>query len=256
MSVAVRLLQLTDCHLKASPEGLVKGWPTRRSLDVAVEAALARFDGLPDAILATGDISQDGSAESYDHFRDRLAGLGVPVLCIPGNHDDPGTMAAACSGPPFSFCGDAAFGDWRIVLLSTWDGDRGGGRLGTRELERLGATLAAAREGHALVVLHHHPLPVGSRWLDGVALDDAARFLEVVDAADRVRGVLWGHVHQVFDDRRNGVRYLGTPSTCFQFRPHTDVPEIDEPGPAWRVLELHPDGTIRTDVGWAPWRPE
>jgi 3',5'-cyclic AMP phosphodiesterase CpdA len=139
-------------------------------------------------------------------------------------------------------------GPWSIAVTL-----RGGGRLGDEELARLEKALAAASEPHALVVLHHHPVPVGSRWLDGVALDDAAEFLAVIDAAPRVRGVLWGHVHQVHDSTRRGVRYLGTPSTCFQFRPGTLVPEVDALGPAWRTIDLAPDGSIHTEVGWAPW---
>jgi len=253
MAGAVRLLQLTDCHLKASPEAQVKGWVTEASLAAVVEAAFSREGERPAAVLATGDITQDGSPEAYARFRDRLAGLDTPVLCLPGNHDDPEALAAICREAPFSYCPEAGFGDWRVVLLSTWDGDRGGGRLGEDELARLEKALAAASEPHALVVLHHHPVPVGSRWLDGVALDDADEFLAVIDAAPRVRGVLWGHVHQVHDSTRRGVRYLGTPSTCFQFRPGTLVPEVDALGPAWRTIDLGPDGSIHTEVGWAPW---
>lgn len=252
MAGAVRLLQLTDCHLRSSPADLVKGCATDRSLAVALDAALAGLEAPPDAVLATGDLSQDGSPESYRRFRERLGALGLPVLCIPGNHDDPGALAEACSSAPFTYCGDAKFGAWRLVLLSTWDGERGGGRLGEDELARLGQVLATAQEPHVLVVLHHHPLPVGSRWLDSVGLDDAAQFLAAIDRAPAVRAVLWGHIHQVFDGRRKDVRYLGTPSTCFQFRPNTDVPVIDGPGPAWRILDLHPDGTVTTHVGWAP----
>ena len=253
MSGAVRLLQLTDCHLKAAPEDQVKGWVTEASLAAVVEAALADGGGPPDAVLATGDITQDGSPQAYARFRARLEDRGIPVLCLPGNHDDPKAMAEACSDAPFSFCPDAAFGDWQVILLSTWDGDRGGGRLGPEELTRLERALADSHQPHALVVLHHHPVPVGSRWLDGVGLDDAGDFLAVIDSAPRVRGVVWGHIHQVHESTRQGVRFIGTPSTCFQFRPHTAVPEVDDLGPAWRVLELEADGAIRTRIGWAPW---
>lgn len=253
MAGVVRLLQLTDCHLKASPEAQVKGWVTEASLAAVVEAAFSPGKARPDAVLATGDITQDGSPEAYARFRERLGGLDTPVLCLPGNHDDPEALGAICREPPFAYCPEVGFGDWRLVLLSTWDGDRGGGRLGEAELTRLETALASAAEAHALVVLHHHPVPVGSRWLDGVALDDAAEFLDIIGAAPRVRGVLWGHVHQIYDTTRRGVRYLGTPSTCFQFRPGTVVPEVDALGPAWRTIDLHPDGSVDTELGWAPW---
>ena len=247
----LRLLQLTDSHLRAAPDGTLKGWRTRDSLALALDAAL---DGqaLPDAVLATGDLSQDGSAESYGHFRAILGGLGVPVLCIPGNHDDPAVMAAELGQAPFTVCGDHGFGPWRLVMLATWDGDRGGGRLSAAELHRLERTLHAAAEPHLLVVLHHHPVNVGS-WLDKVGLDNAAEFNALIDRHERVRGVLWGHVHQAFDEERGGVRLLATPSTCFQFVPRVQESDVDpERGPGWRWLELHGDGRIDTVVGWAP----
>jgi Icc protein len=245
----VRLLQVTDCHLKASPDGEVKGWMTDRSLTQTLEEAL---DGepRPDALLLTGDLAQDGSRPAYARLRERTENLGCPVLCIPGNHDDPQVMASVLSAEPFAYCGDYGFDHWRLVLLSTWDGDRGGGRLSAPELERLSDTLSTRPEPHQLVVLHHHPVPIGSAWLDGVALDNAREFLAVLDASPRVRGVVWGHVHQLHDSQRNGVRLLGTPSSCFQFAPFLDQPALDERGPGWRWIELHPDGRIDTRVQW------
>ena len=38
-------------------------------------------------------------------------------------------------------------------------------------------------------------------------------FDEVLDRHDNVRALLWGHIHQAFDQSRNGVRLLATPST-------------------------------------------
>jgi 3',5'-cyclic-AMP phosphodiesterase len=250
----LRLLQLTDCHLLAAPDGQVKGWRTRESLRLTLEAAL---DGAapPDAILATGDLSQDGSAESYRHLRDLIGAVGAPVYCIPGNHDDPPTMAAELSQPLFHYCGDHPLGRWRLVMLATWDGDRGGGRLSQQELHRLGRVLEHGTEPHVLVVLHHHPVPTGS-WLDKVALDNADEFFAVADSCARIRGVLWGHVHQAQDTQRRGIRMLGTPSTCFQFRPRVQKSDVDpDAGPAWRWLELLGDGRIVTRIESAPKPP-
>ncbi|HKK02741.1 MAG TPA: metallophosphoesterase [Gammaproteobacteria bacterium] len=251
----LRLLQLTDSHLRAAADGEVKGWRTLDSLAATMEAALAG-EAAPDAILATGDLSQDGSAESYRHLRGLLEQPGVPVYCLPGNHDHPPTMAAELSDPPFIYCGDHALGRWRLVMLSTWDGDRGGGRLPDEELRRLETVLENSREPHVLVVLHHHPVPVDS-WLDKVGLDNAADFLRVTDGCARVRGVLWGHIHQRYERQRRGVHMLGTPSTCFQFLPHAPRSDIDPvAGPGWRWLELQPDGRIVTRVGQAPASPD
>ncbi len=101
-----------------------------------------------------------------------------------------------------------------------------------------------------LVCLHHHPVPIGSDWLDQIGLANAADFFRIIDASREVRAIVWGHVHQAFDGLRRGVRLLATPSTCAQFLPHSHDFAIDARPPAFRTLELHADGRILTDVHW------
>jgi Icc protein len=69
-----------------------------------------------------------------------------------------------------------------------------------------------------------------------------------------VAAVLFGHAHQAFDAIREGVRYLGCPSTVDPFRPGSDVFARDDAPPGVRWLALHADGTLETEVAWV--RPE
>jgi Icc protein len=100
--------------------------------------------------------------------------------------------------------------------------------------------------------MHHHPLPMGSTWLDGVALRDATTFWSIIDANESVRGVVCGHVHQAADRTRNRVRFLSTPSTCAQFLPGSEFFALDDRPPGMRWIELHADGRIETEVAWVP----
>ena len=243
----LRLLQLTDTHLYGRVGDTLKGVDTAASLRFVLEHTRAQMASA-DALLATGDIAQDRSPEAYRAFRSLLDGAGLPVFCIPGNHDDPPTMRAELDGDGFHYCHTVEAGGWVLPMLETCDGDRGGGRLGAGELERLDAVLRAHADRHALVVLHHHPVPSGTPWLDTVGLDDAESFLEIIDAHDNVRGVLWGHVHQHYDEDRGGVRMMGTPSTCFQFARGGNTSKVDGLGPGFRWLELYADGTIRSEA--------
>jgi Icc protein len=101
-----------------------------------------------------------------------------------------------------------------------------------------------------MVCLHHHPVPMSSRWLDNVGLANADEFLHTIEAHRNVRAVVWGHVHQSFDVLRKGVRLLATPSTCAQFVPHAPDFAVDRRPPGYRTLELRPDGTLLTEVVW------
>ena len=62
--------------------------------------------------------------------------------------------------------------------------------------------------------------------------------------------MVWGHVHQVYDGRRNDVRLFATPSTGAQFLPQSDRYAVDSRPPAYRSFELHADGRIDTEVRW------
>jgi len=247
---APRLLHITDTHLFAATDGRLRGVDTHRSLAAVLKAALAT--GAPDAVLATGDLSQDESAGSYRRFRGLLTAPGVPVWCLPGNHDAPALLDSELAGPPFQTGGSISLGNWALLLLdSTLPGDHGG-RLPPAQLAWLAAALEEQRQRHVLIALHHHALPLGSRWLDELGLYNAADFLAVVDRAPQVRAVVAGHVHQTSDIDRRGVRFLTTPSTCFQFLPQAEHFAVDTRPPGYRWLQLHADGRIDTEVAWIP----
>src|SRR5690606_20318060 len=98
------------------------------------------------------------------------------------------------------------------------------------------------------ICFHHHPLSMGSRWIDTIGLHNADELLAIVRRHNNVRCVLWGHVHQESDQIIDGVRYLSTPSTCVQFMPGSDDFAIDTLAPGYRWLDLHPDGRVDTGV--------
>jgi Icc protein len=244
----LKLLQLTDPHLYGDPERSLRGVPTLPALRQTLAAARADLRDC-DAILATGDLVQDDPG-GYAHFRAEFAGLGKPVLCIPGNHDDVPAMKSALAGPPFQLGGVRDLGGWRVVLLDSSVPGEVAGHLSAQTLLDLDAALATRPDAHALIALHHHPVPMGSAWLDGVALLNPDGFFAVLDRHPQVRGIVFGHVHQAFESERHGVRILGTPSTCSQFRPGVAQFAVDEQPPAWRRLSLYPNGSIDTEVTW------
>jgi Icc protein len=206
----------------------------------------------PDAVIATGDIGDDFSPDAYGRFRAALEAVGAPVYCLPGNHDDPRVMASMLDDRGLQYCGRARLGGWGLVFVDTHLPGQPHGRVAPAELERLDADLAELAGAPVLVCLHHPPVKVGSRWLDGVGLLNAAEVLAVLDRHPQVRAVLAGHVHQAFDARRKGVRMLTSPSTCAQFTPRTDQCVMDTRPPGYRWITLNDDGSLETRVEWLP----
>lgn len=249
----LHVLQVTDPHLSACIGRAMRGVDTYRSLREVLDKA-ANLGWQPDAILATGDLVHDGTRQGYEHFRNLMgqfaAESNAKVYTLPGNHDDPEPMRETLSDDPFQYCGYADIAGWRLIFLDTWLAIDAGGLLRDSELERLDGLLSDAGSKHALVCLHHHPVDMGSRWLDSVGLRNADQFLELIDRHSNVRGVVWGHVHQEYDNNRKGVRFMSSPSTCAQFKPHSDDFAMDERPPGFRWLKLAADGSIDSGVEW------
>jgi Icc protein len=243
-----RVVQFTDLHLYGAADGKLRGVTTLPALERTVAAAIQQHAPWH-AVLLTGDLVQD-DASGYARVRDVFGASNLPVYCIPGNHDELGPMRAALAEPPFQVCGTAHVGSWVLVMLDSYLHGSANGRLSDDELARLDAALASNADRHALVCLHHHPIAMGSRWLDQVGLENPDELFAVLDRHANVRVLLWGHVHQAFDGRRGSVRMLSTPSTCAQFKPGVDGFAIDHRPPGYRWLDLHADGSVDTDVVW------
>ncbi len=245
----MQLVQFTDTHLFGSRGETLRGVDTLATLR-RVLAHAAPVVQSADAILVTGDLVQDDPG-GYRLFREIFAPLDKPVWCLPGNHDIPDAMQRALAEPPFQYCGRVDRNGWRIVMLNSFLEGSAGGRLSANELLRLEAALTSAGDLQVLICVHHQPVPMQSRWLDALGLENAADFLAIIDRYPKsVRGVLWGHVHQAYDGARNGVQLMATPSTCAQFRPRSDDFAIDERPPAYRSIRLLPQGRIETETTW------
>ncbi|MFA0085040.1 3',5'-cyclic-AMP phosphodiesterase [Vibrio sp. 10N.261.51.F12] len=251
-SSAVRLLQLTDTHLFAPPDGCLLSVNTHDSFN-AVVSEVCKQGAHFDALLATGDISQDHTELSYRKFVEGIVPLQLPCFWLPGNHDFKPSMNSVLDSPLIQTATHKLLGEhWQVVLLDSQVVGVPHGRLSDQQLEYLDQILTQHSDRHTLVLLHHHPILVNSAWLDQHSLKDSQEFWEIADKHDNVRAVLCGHIHQELDQLRRGVRVLATPSTCVQFKPNSNEFSLDTLSPGWRELELFDNGQLNTTVKRLP----
>lgn len=188
----VRILQLSDTHL------LGGGRWHRDQVDTtaALERVLSHAASLAhvDAIVATGDLSDDGSVESYRTLRRMLEAVAAqwdcPVLATTGNHDDRPVFETVF-GPAD---GVTDVRGLRIVRLSTTVAGRGYGALSGAQLDSLAEQLREPSRRGSMLALHHPPVPART------ALLAALELLEPQSLWDRVTGtdlhtVVAGHFH-------------------------------------------------------------
>ncbi|MCK6264789.1 3',5'-cyclic-AMP phosphodiesterase [Vibrio sp. ZSDE26] len=247
-STPIKLLQITDTHLFAPANGSLLSVTTLdsfRAVVAKVEQSAVKFE----AILATGDISQDHSVESYQRFANGIAPLKKPCYWLPGNHDFKPNMGSVFPSSQIEHLEHLLVGEhWQIIMLDSQVVGMPHGRLSDRQLSLLDQHLSDNLNRHTLVLLHHHPVLVGSAWLDQHTLKDSDLLWQVINKHDNVKAMLCGHVHQDMDREVNGVRVIATPSTCIQFKPNSDDFALDRCSPGWRELDLYPDGQLVTKV--------
>ncbi len=249
----LHLLQISDCHLYADPEGTLLGLNTLDSLQQVLGDAC--HHGSPDFIMVTGDLVHDGSRAGYQHLAQALEKTGCPGGVIPGNHDHALTMRNTLERRGIPTGGHIDMGDWRLVLLNSQVPGKEHGHLSGHELAVLDHALQDDAPPHLLIFLHHQPVPIGSRWLDNIGLDNGEALLSRVRDDSRVKGICWGHVHQSWEGRLGHLKLLATPSTCIQFSPGKPDFGVDTAPPGWRDITLGADGELLSQVHHLPRMP-
>lgn len=243
----VSLVQITDCHIFAAAGDCLRGVNTRHSFE-AVSKAVIDNSGHLDLLLATGDLSQDGSAESYTYLAQKIDAMGTATFWLPGNHDEVDVLKEQFIGQQIHATKHVLIVDWQIVLLDSTIRGEVHGRVPETQLEFLDHCLRAHPAKHALVCLHHQALDTGSLWIDQKGLRDSDQLRENIARYDNIRGVLWGHVHQETHQTIAGVEWMSTPSSCVQFKPDSREFAIGTEAPGYRHLNLYADGRIKTRV--------
>lgn len=242
----LRLVQITDTHLYGHPEGELLGLNTRESYQCVLDL-VKRNHPSPDAIIISGDISQDLSLESYEYLHESLLQFTCPKFLFEGNHDHPDYIKKIDTNNEYTQQ-LVRTEHWQLILLNSQVPTKVHGILAKNQLQLLEASLQERPDLHSLISFHHQPIPMDSAWLDKIGLHNNQELLDIIAKYPNVRCVLWGHVHQESDRVVNGVRYLSSPSTCIQFKPHSSEFAIDDLAPGYRWLELSADGRIETGV--------
>lgn len=263
---SLRILHLSDTHLTG--DGALHQGSTDTT--AALEAVLASAEGVPDVglVVVSGDVSEDGSRESYASVRDLVGGWaerhGAAFVTVPGNHDlREGFRGALANGhvlgeggrplahtmehlpPTVPVSGRSVVAGRRIVTVDTSVPGAGYGEVSEHALERLRAALGSEdAPGGSVVVLHHPPLPAPTALHDALRLRNPEALAAVLRDSD-VRVVLGGHQHHHAVGSLAGVPVLVAPAVAND----TDVvgaygEESAHIDAGYLVVDLAEDGSV------------
>ncbi len=263
---SLRILHLSDTHLTGD------GALHQGSVDTtaALDAVLAHVDGVPGVglVVVSGDVSEDGSPESYRTVLERVGAWaerhGAAFVAVPGNHDlREGFRQVLANGhvlgeggrplahtmehtpPEVPVSGQSTVHGFRIVTVDTSVPGAGYGHLDETALERLRSALTGEPTEHGtVVVLHHPPVPSPTLLHEALRLQNPEDLAEVLDGSD-VRVVLGGHQHHHAVGSLGGIPVLVAPGVAND----TDVvgpydEESAHVAAGALIVDVAPDGSV------------
>jgi Icc protein len=260
---SLRVLQITDLHILPRVRSAIYGTDSFESLRAVLGAALVLPEP-PTLVVATGDLAEDGSEESYDRLRGPLLETGLPFYVLPGNHDSEDEMRSALVGGPIQTGPVVDIGSWRLVLLDSCVRGAPHGFLAASQLDLLTSALADDPSRPVLTCLHHgpaRPCPAS-----GCRLHNDDVLLGLLGSRPNARAVISGHAHTEIERHSEHVTLLTAPSTCSQGihaqrgEPvdHEDFwasHRFDPSRYGFRMLTLLPGGELESAVHWVPSAP-
>jgi 3',5'-cyclic-AMP phosphodiesterase len=256
-------VQITDHHLLEAEEALRDGFCPGHAFRRVMQHIGEQVADKVDFIISTGDLVEPETDANYQGAM-KLLGINssaalpgpqhinieglkdFPFYFLPGNHDDRALVTKylfPASSAPTLYNLTFVHKGVQFVLMD-W-GPKSKAHLFPETKEFLAKALQA--DLPSVIICHQHVKRIGSRWLDNFLADNLDEFWDVVSpCAEKVLGILCGHVHITYEDEQYGVPILGLRSTAYMFA-KTDDPTVILTSPHYRYIHVH-DGILTSRV--------
>jgi 3',5'-cyclic AMP phosphodiesterase CpdA len=224
----MRLVQLSDIHIGSL------------FMQTTFDAVVDEVNKLkPDAIVITGDLTDEGILPQYEKARSEIRRLQCPnIIVVAGNHDyrHTGYLLFKKFFPSKSVY---EFDDAVILTLGTARPDRDEGEVGYRQNLWMEKTLAKYENKVKIVAMHHHLVGIPDTGTDKILILDAGDVLRTCLEA-KVNLVMCGHKHRpwVWELGSLEITYAGTASST-RYRGFFEN--------SYNIIEIK-DGNVNTDI--------
>ena len=246
----MRIIHMSDLHLT---KGGCPIWETdtmehfNRSIDI-----IRKMKDI-DAIIVSGDISDDGSEWTYQYADRLFSSLGIPTYCCPGNHDSLRVMLEEYRPSFYNVLPPSCkIGGWKLLMLNSViqadenpNQNKARGWLSEESLSYVKQELEERLP--TIIVLHHPPLEPGG-WLNRRLLDNRDVFNEIIDSYDNARLVIYGHIHYFTDVQQGHIRYSSSTSVGFAFDKDLPKFQIADGLEGFSLIEIEHNNIIIRNV--------
>ena len=200
----MEIVQLSDIHIGS------------QFREKVFEKAIDEINSLkPDAVVITGDLTNEGLIEQYEKCKKMVSEINVEkIIAISGNHDYRNTGYLLFK-KYFPFKTENDLGDDVILItLNSTRPDRDDGEVGYKQTRWLEHTLKKYENKFKIVAMHHHLIGIPDTGSDRLTVIDAGDVLRAV-LDSNVSLVLCGHKHRpwLWDFNTLSIANAGTASS-------------------------------------------
>jgi len=181
----MEIVQLSDIHVGAQFRADI------------FEKVIEEVNALnPDAVVITGDLTNEGLKEQYEKCKTLISKINVEkIIAVSGNHDYRNTGYLHFKKYfPFQTINELN-DDVVLVTLGTARPDRDEGEVGYRQISWLERTMKKYQSKTTILAMHHHLIGIPDTGSDRLTIIDAGDVLRAT-LDSNVNLVLCGHKHR------------------------------------------------------------
>ncbi len=253
----IRVVQITDLHILPEAEARLVGVDTAQSLSKVIDD-IGQLSPPADLIIASGDLTDDGSPQAYRRLRKLFSDIDYPIFVIAGNHDETANMNEYLVAGNIFHQKQQMIGGWQILYLNSKVEGYSYGQIADEEMRWLKSALDT-NNSPTLLVMHHTPLRLCAS--PSCQMENNQALLSLLVEYDFVKGLIAGHTHNHVEEHQAQCLVMTTPSTMIQvthsqtdgFKTNSefwDNHQADNSRHGYRLLDMHADGSLISEVRW------
>lgn len=240
----MKIVQISDFHLYKDPTQRLFGLVNTN--DTLLDVLEVVKKEKTDLVIASGDLSDDGSKESYQRLKSYLNNLDCDIYAIHGNHDNPDNFNHYLIGGNIKNSKVFKSDFFTLIFIDSYKHGFSSGFITDDNFVELESNLK--ENDNCILVIHHHFFalkniePKTDNILDRYILENGQRLIQMINCyQSKIKFCITGHVHNFYQYQVNNVKIYCCPSTCVQYARKSEL-LLEATNPSFLVYNFMADG--------------